>query len=327
MTESSGTVPTVMRAAVLDRLGPPDVLHLVERPVPVPAEGEVLVRVHAAGLNAMDWFTRVGDGVPVPDFPAVLGWDLSGTVAALGPQVNTLAVGEPVFGMPRFPELVGTYAEYAVAPAAGLARKPAQVSHAVAAAVPMPGLTAWQTVVTHAQVSAGQRVLVPGAAGGVAQVVIQLAKLAGAEVIGTASPDSFDFVRSLGADRVLDYRQPVSQAVKDVDVVVDPRGGEDFTALLDVLQPGGIIVTLKGKEPGQEEQARARGLRVGYTYVTPDAAALTEIAQRLADGRLTITIAQAFPLGEARAAHEAGERGHVRGRLVLTVADSDPSTR
>jgi NADPH:quinone reductase-like Zn-dependent oxidoreductase len=318
MTEYSNSVPATMRAVVLDGFGGPEVLRAAELPVPAPGDGEVLVRVRAAGVNAIDWATRLGQGVGVPDFPAVLGWDLSGTVAALGPGVDALAVGDEVFGMPFFPKPAGGYAQYAVAPAADLARKPKRLSHHAAAGAPMVALTAWQSLVTHAEVGAGQRVLVSGAAGGVGHVAVQLAKAAGAFVIGTASTANHDFLRSLGADQVVDYtRRPIARLVEPVDVVLDPRGGPDFDELLDVLRPGGIIVTLKGEQPGQRELAASRGLRVGYTYVGPDGATLGRIAEQLADGRLDIAVEQVFPLAEAAAAHRLGEGGHVRGRLVL----------
>jgi len=320
MTENRNTVPTMMHAVVIDGFGGPDVLRATELPVPTPGDGEVLIRVRAVGVNAIDWETRSGQGVGVPEFPALLGWDLSGSVAALGPGVDTFAVDDEVFGMPFFPELAGGYAQYAVAPVGTLARKPKRLSHHTAAGAPMVALTAWQSLVTHAEVGAGQRVLVSGAAGGVGHVAVQLAKAAGAFVIGTASAANHDFLRSLGADQVIDYtRRPIAQLVEKVDVVLDPRGGEDFAELLDVLRPGGIIVTLKGEQPGHRELVASRGMRVGYAYVAPDGATLGRIAQRLEDGQLHIAVERVFPLAEAAAAHRLGEAGHVRGRLVLDV--------
>ncbi|HEV2637794.1 MAG TPA: NADP-dependent oxidoreductase [Actinocrinis sp.] len=320
MTQTTNPVPERMRTVVLDGFGGPDLLRLVGRPVPAPGAGEVLVEVWAGGVNAIDLATRAGRGVPVPRFPAVLGWDVSGVVVGLGAGVTGLAAGDEVFGLLRFPDLAGGYAQYVVAPAAQLARKPAGVSHRAAAGAPMPALTAWQSLVTHAKVARGQRVLISGAAGGVGHIAVQLAHAAGAEVIGTATGVNHEFVSSLGADQMIDYtRQRITQVAKDVDVVLDPRGGMDFVQLLDVIKPGGIIVTLKDKEPGQEDLARSRGLRVAYTRVAPDGAVLGEFAKLLADGQVRVAVEQAFLLEEAGAAHLAGERGHVQGRIVLEM--------
>lgn len=308
-----------MRAAVIDAFGPADTLRLTDLPVPVPGEGEVLVRVHAAGVNAIDWASRAGQGVGVDAFPAVLGWDLSGTVVT-GTGVTGLRAGDEVFGMLRFPALAGAYAEYAVAPAGQVVLKPDTVDHRTAAAAPMVGITAWQTLFRHGGLIAGRRVLVHGAAGGVGHVAVQLAVDAGAEVVGTASARNHDFVAGLGAAKVVDYTsERVEDVVRDIDLVVDTRGGEDAVRLLDVLRPGGVLVTLKGQSDALDAAARDRGLRTGYTYVGPDAEALADIARRLAGGTLRIEVERAFPLGRVAEAHTTGEQGHVRGRLVLDV--------
>ncbi|MGA5407983.1 NADP-dependent oxidoreductase [Streptomyces lavendulocolor] len=312
--------PTVMRAAVIDAFGAPDALRVRELPVPRPGEGEVLVRVHAAGVNAIDRATRAGRGVGVERFPAVLGWDVSGTVAATGPGVRRFTEGDAVFGMPRFPALAGGYAEYAVAPEADLAAKPDGVGHAEAASLPMVGLTAWQTLFEHGGLRPGHRVLVSGAAGGVGHVAVQLAVDAGAEVIGTASPANHDFVRSLGAHRVVDYRTvPLQKEVGDVDLAVDPMGGAEFFRLLDVVRPGGIVVTLKGEGPDHRRTAQDHGVRAGFTYVHPDGPVLGRLAGLLAAGAVRPVVARTLPLDEVAAAHASGEDGHARGRLVLDL--------
>ncbi|MGK5673287.1 NADP-dependent oxidoreductase [Micromonospora sp. URMC 106] len=312
-----------MRAVVIQQFGPPELLQVRDLPTPTPGEGEVLVRVHAAGVNAIDWFTRAGQGVAVSRFPAVLGWDVSGVVTASGAGVNGLPVGSEVFGMGGFPRLIGGYAQYAVVAADALARKPEGTDHATAAATPMPALTAWQTIVTHAAVTAGQRVLVHGAAGGVGHLAVQLAAAAGAHVIGTASARNHDLVSALGASEVIDYtRQPVEAVVRDADVVVDPIGGDVAVGLLATLRPGGLLVTLKGRSPRLESAAAQRGVRLAHTYVTPDGAAMAQVAQLLGDGRLRVEVQQVFPLDQAATAHAIGERGHVRGRLVLDTLDA-----
>ncbi|QGV82577.1 NADP-dependent oxidoreductase [Streptomyces ficellus] len=307
-----------MRAAAFDAFGGPDTLRVRDLPVPVPGEGEVLVRVHAAGVNAIDRATRAGRGVGVERFPAVPGWDVSGTVAATGPGARRFTEGDAVFGMPRFPALAGGYAEYAVAPETELARKPDAVGHVVAASLPMVGLTAWQTLFEHGGLRPGQRVLVSGAAGGVGHIAVQLAVDAGAEVIGTASPAHHDFVRSLGAHQAVDYRTvPLQKEVADVDLAVDPMGGPEFYRLLDVLRPGGIVVTLKGEEADHRQTARAHGVRAGFTYVHPDGPVLERLAALLEAGSVRPEIQRVLPLEEAAAAHALGEDGHARGRIVL----------
>ncbi|MFC8914628.1 NADP-dependent oxidoreductase [Streptomyces sp. NPDC057116] len=312
--------PTVMRAAVVGSFGGPDTLRVRNLPVPEPKEGEVLVRVHAAGVNAIDWATRAGRGVGVEGFPAVLGWDVSGTVAATGPGVRRFTEGDAVFGMPRFPSLAGGYAEYAVAPEGELAAKPDGVDHVVAASLPMVGLTAWQTLFEHGGLRPGHRVLVSGAAGGVGHIAVQLAVDAGAEVIGTASPANHDFVRSLGARRAVDYRTvPLQKEVGDVDLAVDPMGGAEFFRLLDVVRPGGIVVTLKGEGPDHRQTAQAHGVRAGFTYVHPDGPVLDRIAGLLSAGAVRPEIQRVFRLDEVGQAHALGEEGHVRGRLVLDI--------
>jgi NADPH:quinone reductase-like Zn-dependent oxidoreductase len=312
------TQTTTMRAAVIDAFGPPDLLRIAELPIPQPGNGEVLVRVAAVGVNAIDWASRAGQGVPVRHFPAVLGWDISGTVVATDGGVTNLREGDQVFGMPRFPDLAGAYGEFVTARADELAVKPDTVDHHTAAGAPMVTLTAWQALFQHAELVAGQRVLVHGAAGGVGHVAVQLASLTGAEVIATASASNHDFLTDLGADRTIDYTaERLEDVVTDIDVVVDPRGGEDFVRLLNVLRPGGVIVTLKGEDPSHRDLVESREVRAGFAYVHPDGETLARVATLLADGRLRIAIERVLPLSEVAAAHMIGERGHVRGRLIL----------
>ncbi|WP_250907733.1 NADP-dependent oxidoreductase [Nonomuraea sp. NEAU-A123] len=306
------------RAAIIDGYGPPKALRIGRVPLPEPGQGEVQVGVHAAGINAIDWQTRADRGVPLSGFPAVLGWDISGTVTHTGPGVTTMKAGDQVFGMPNFPGLAGGYADHVTASADSLAIKPEGVTHHSAAGTPMAALTAWQALFDLGGLSSGQRVLIQGAAGGVGHIAVQLAANAGAEVIGTASTGNHAFVEGLGAHEVLDYSAaPVEKAVHDVDVVVDPRGGQEALRLLDVLRPGGILVTLKGDDARLTEAARARGLRVGFVYVAPDGAGLANLAALMAEGRLRIAVENVLPLDKAADAHMIGETGHVRGRLVL----------
>lgn len=309
-----------MRAAVIDRPGPPDVLRTAEVAIPAIGEDEALVRISVAGINAIDWLTRSGSGVGLSGFPTILGWDLSGTVVRTGSAVHEFGEGDEVLAMSRFPDVAGAYAEYAVVRKEELAPKPIGVDHRIAACAPMAGLTAWQSLFVHANLSAGQRVLVHSAAGGVGHVAVQLARHAGAEVIATASPTNRDRLLSLGADHVVGYDTDwAGSALGPVDVVVDPRGGTDFISLLDALRPGGVIVTLKGRQSGYDAALAERGVRVGYTRVTPDGPTLSKIARLLQRGELRIVLDRVFDLDQAARAHAFGERGHVRGKLALNV--------
>jgi NADPH:quinone reductase-like Zn-dependent oxidoreductase len=274
-----------MQAMIIDRFGGPDVLHLSERPKPEPNPGEVLIRTHCAGVNYIDALTRTGSGVAVEHFPAILGWDLSGTVVALGAGVTRFREGDAVFGMPRFPALAEAYAEYVAAPAHELAHKPASVDDETAASVPMTALTAWLALFTLGNLRAGQRVFVHGASGGVGHVAVQLARDADAEVIGAASAAHHNFVVSLGASQVVDYAEgAIERAARDVDLALDHRGGDDFVRLVGVVRPGGAIVTLKGSHAAGEEAAAAKGVRVERVFVQPNAEVLEHIAARLASG-------------------------------------------
>ncbi|MFD8706577.1 NADP-dependent oxidoreductase [Kitasatospora sp. NPDC059648] len=307
-----------MRAVVVEQWGGPE--QLVERELarPEPGLNEVLVRVHAAGVNPVDWKTRASGGlIEWGDVPAV-GWDVSGTVEAVGPGVGIHRPGDEVYGMPLFPRQAGAYAEYVVAPARHLAPKPASLTHVEAAALPLAGLTAWQALVDAADVRPGERVLVHAAAGGVGHLAVQIAKARGAHVIGTASAGKHGLLRELGADEVVDYRAVrFEDAVSDVDVVLDGLGGETAERSLAVLRSGGRLITL----PGPDDVPAARdGVRAGWVLVEPDHLGLRELTALADRGALRPVVETVLPLGEAARAHELGERGRTTGKIVLTVA-------
>ncbi|WP_429421953.1 NADP-dependent oxidoreductase [Nocardia sp. GAS34] len=298
-----------MRAVVVERFGPPGVLRAAEVAVPEPSAGQVLVRVRAAGVNAIDWLTRAGLGVRVSGFPAILGWDMSGTVVARGSGVTGVREGDDVFGMLSFPALASCYAEYVAAPVTDVALKPSVIDHRHAAGAPMPAITAWQALFRHADLRAGQRVLIHGAAGGVGHIATQLAHSTGAEVIATASARNRDFLIDLGADQVVDYSLgPISELVSKVDVVVDSRGGADFLDLVNAVRPGGIVVTLKGEQPEHRAQLEAQQVRAGYVYVGPDPQALNAVAQHLAHADAKAVgsriVSSCSALGEAGGRHQ-----------------------
>lgn len=307
-----------MRAVVVEQWGGPE--SLVEREIerPVPGLNEVLVRVHAAGVNPVDWKTRASGALIEWGAAPVVGWDVSGTVEAVGPGVGVFRPGDEVFGMPLFPRQAGAYAEYVVAPARHLAPKPASLSHVEAAALPLAALTAWQALVDTADVRPGERVLVHAAAGGVGHLAVQIAKARGAHVIGTASAAKHDLVRSLGADEVVDYRDVrFEDVVADVDVVLDGLGGETAERSLKVLRAGGRLVTLPGPD---DVPATPEGVHAQWMLVEPDHLGLREITALVESGRLKPVVDTVLPLSEAAKAHSVGEQGRTTGKIVLTVA-------
>ncbi|MER5869609.1 NADP-dependent oxidoreductase [Streptomyces sp. NPDC002044] len=307
-----------MRAVVVSKWGGPEVLVETQAERPEPGMGEVLVRVHAAGVNPVDWKTREsGALIPWGPVPAV-GWDVSGTVEAVGPGVTLYRAGDEVYGMPRFPQQAGAYAEYVTAPARHFARKPASLDHVQAAALPLAALTAWQALVDTAGVTAGQRVLVHAAAGGVGHLAVQIAKARGAYVIGTASAAKHGLLRELGADEVIDYRTTdFEDVVSDVDVVIDAVGGDNGRRSLKVLKAGGHLVTLPGPDGVPDG---ADGVHAVWLLVEPDLGGLREIAALADRGLLKPLIEAVLPLEQAAKAHELGERGRTTGKIVLTVA-------
>jgi NADPH:quinone reductase-like Zn-dependent oxidoreductase len=280
----------------------------------------VLVRVRAAGVNPVDWVTRAGSGY-LDSFPLTVGWDVSGVVEETGVGVTRFAPGDEVFGMPWFPRQAAAYAEYVTAPSRQLARKPSGLSHAEAAGLPLAGLTAWQVLIDAAGVEPGQRVLITGAAGGVGHLAVQIAKARGAYVIGTASAAKHDFVRALGADEVIDYTKvDPAGAVSDLDVVFDPVGGADARNWLPAIKPGGMLLPFHtdDAEPLPATAAERR-VRAALVLVEPDGHALEALAALIEAGQLRVEIDTVLPLAEAAKAHEIGERGRTRGKIVLVI--------
>lgn len=319
-------MPT-MKAVRMHRTGEPGVLAVEEVPRPEPGIGDVLVQVHAAGMNPPDWYARRGFAnipeelrptIPLPYTP---GSDISGVVVAVG-HGTEWQEGDEVFGLVRFPSLERGgrgYAEYTTSPAFHLARKPANLGHVEAAAVPMAGLTAYQYVFDHIKLGEGRRVLVNGAAGGVGHFAVQLAKLQGAYVIGVASGRHETFLRELGVDEFVDYTTTRAEdEVRDVDVLIDTVGGPDAHRFLPVLRPGGVISPVF-----HGEYHRERAAELGITFrsgqVHSDGKQMAELGRLLEEGRLRVGLDSVFPLAEAARAHERAERGHIQGKIVLRV--------
>jgi NADPH:quinone reductase-like Zn-dependent oxidoreductase len=309
-----------MRMVRFDVLGEPSVLQVVQAPRPVPGMLEVLVEVKATGVNPVDWKVRRNGYWFTP--PLSPGWDISGVVAAVGPGVTRFEVGDEVYGMPAFPSAASGYAEYVVAPSRHLARKPANLSHVEAAALPLAGLTAWQALAQTAKVSAGQRVLVHAAAGGVGHLALQIVKSLGGYAIGTARSAKHAVLKGLGADELIDYTTTdFTEVLRDIDVVLDAIGGDYEDRSFQVLRPGGFFVTVANPFGAQEVAAKAKaaGVRSAALMVEPDYAALEELTALAQMGALRPIVAQTFPLSAAAQAHEVGERNQTTGKLVLTV--------
>ena len=308
-----------MKAVCIYSYGGPEVLVYEDAPRPHPDDGEVLIRVHAAGINPVDWKIREGHLKEMlhHTLPLVLGWDVSGVVEALGSGVTRLKVGDEVFSRPDISR-DGAYAEFIVIKESEVALKPRSVDHLHAAALPLAGLTGWQSLFDAGGLLAGQRVLIHAAAGGVGHVAVQLAKWKGAHVIGTAAARNHDFLRKLGVDQVIDYdTERFEEAMQPVDLVFDTMGGEIQQRSWKVLKRGGILVSVIS--PPSAEVAAAHGARQAFVFTQPNAAQLAEIA-KLADAeKLKAIVETILPLSDATRGQELSERGHTRGKIVLRV--------
>jgi NADPH:quinone reductase-like Zn-dependent oxidoreductase len=293
-----------MRAVRQHALGGPEVLVVEDVPRPEPAPTEVLVRVAAAGVNPVDWKVRKGGGL-LGEPPFTVGWDVAGVVEELGMGVTWLSPGDRVFGMPRFPREAACYAEYVASPSRQLARIPERWSDVEAAAVPLAGLTAWQALVDTCGVGEGSRVLVLGAAGGVGHFAVQIAKARGAWVAGTSSVEKHDFLRGLGVDEPLDKNGPLDV---EADVVFDVVGGDAALA----GPPARLVVTVSSSSVAPLREA---GLNAVGILVEPDRLGLEDLAGIGLKPHVDAT----FPLEEAARAHELGEQGRTRGKIVLTI--------
>ncbi|MFI5474585.1 NADP-dependent oxidoreductase [Streptomyces cacaoi] len=304
-----------MRKVIQSRLGSPEVLETVEAEIPVPGPTEVLVEVRAAGVNPVDWKVREGGGLGDPPFS--VGWDVSGVVTGVGPGATRFKHGDEVFGMPRFPSEAGAYADYVTAPSRHLALKPSGMSHVQAAGLSLAGLTGWQALVATAGLEAGQRVLIPAAAGGVGHLAVQIAKSRGAYVIGTASAAKHDFVRELGADEVIDYQSvEVGSQVSDVDILLATVAGQ-MRELAGTLVAGGRVVALNGADVEAVHWATQNGLRAEFMLVEPDRSDLEILADLAENGQLTVHVDTVFPLSKAADAHRLGEQGRTIGKIIL----------
>jgi NADPH:quinone reductase-like Zn-dependent oxidoreductase len=330
-----------MKAIRQHEFGGPEVLRHEEAPLPELKPGEVLVRVHAVGINPPDWYLREGykdlppEWQPAVSFPFILGSDMSGVVEAVATDVQGFSIGDEVFGMVRFPSMgeSAAYAEYVTAPASDLALKPAGIDHVHAAGAPMAGLTGWQFLIELGHNEAnpfqpeshrplplnGKTVLVNGAAGGVGHLAVQLAKWKGAHVIAVASGKHESFLRELGADEFIDYtKSPPEDIAQDVDLVLDTLGGPTTGRFLRTLKRGGALFPVFIGFSDAEEAAKL-GVTVSMTQVRSNGPQLVELGRLLDAGTVRVAIDSTFPLANARKAHERAARGHIQGKIVLTV--------
>ena len=308
-----------MRAVCIYSYGGPGVLKYEDAPRPRPGEQEVLVRVHAASVNPVDWKIREGqlENKLHHILPLVLGWDVSGVVDTLGPKVKTLKVGDEVFSHCDLSR-DGGYAEFVVIRESAVALKPTSIDHIHAAALPLAALTAWQTLFDAAALAAGQRVLIHGAAGGVGHLAVQLAKWKGAHVLATASEHNHEFLRHLGADQIIDYNTVhFDEAVQPVDVVLDTVGGDTQERSWKFIKPGGILVSIAN--PPSAETAATHGVRQKFVFSDPNATELAAIANLVDTEKLKVIVETILPLSDATRGLELSQCGHTRGKIVLRV--------
>ncbi len=331
-----------MKAARIHEYGPPDVFQIDDIPVPEVGPTDVLIQVHAASVNPIDWKIRSGvqRGIIRYKLPHVLGLDLSGVVSAVGGKVSKFAVGDEVYSSPNF-KRDGTYAEFTAIDESELAHKPANLSHQEAATIPLVGLTAYQCLVTKAKLQPNERVLILAGSGGVGSFAIQLAKSLGAEVSATCSGRNVELVTSLGADHVIDYtKETVHERPKDFDVVMDNLGGSERNNIRNVLKRGGRLPTIVGGIPNETKRfgpnlgsmvaivklagfiistRLIRGQKVHYVLRKANSQHLAEITRLIEEQKIRAVVDKVFPLDDVAEAHRYSETGRARGKIVIAV--------
>ena len=296
--------------------GGPEVMQLEELPRPAVNDDEILVRVIAMGVNPVDWKIREGlvrQRIKIP-LPATPGGDVSGVIEQLGSAVQGVSIGQPVFA---YIGLMGAYAQFVAIKADIAAPKPSSLDHLHAAAVPLAALTAWQALFDKGGLKSGQRVLVHAAAGGVGGFAVQIARNAGAEVVGTCSPNNFDYVRGMGAHSVIDYHGSFEPLAGSFDLVLDVMGGETGMRSLQLLKSTGVHVGVAPPSEALTQQLTAAGQRVLPIMVQSNGKQLAQIGTLIDAGKISTTLAAIFPLAEAGRAHDLIKTGHTRGKIVL----------
>jgi NADPH:quinone reductase-like Zn-dependent oxidoreductase len=308
-----------MKAARVLHFGPPSVIENDDLPRPEPADGQLLVRVKAAGVGPWDALIREGKSGLHQPLPLILGSELSGIVEAIGAEASGFKTGDEVYGATN-EQFTGAYAEYALPLAKMMAQKPKTLNFIQAASVPVVSVTAWQMLFDYAHVTAGQTVLIHGAAGNVGAYAVQLAHQAGLRVVATAASADREYVRHLGAEKVVDYQtERFEESVTGVDVVLDTVGGDTQPRSFRALKPGGILVSVVSPVP--EATQKRFGIRAAFFYVDVTTARLNTITELFDSGKLVTDVGTVLPLEEARVAHEMlGGAAHKRGKIVLSMA-------
>lgn len=313
-----------MKAITLKDFG--DVENLVVKEVPLPhfSDGDILVKVKAFSVNPVDIKTRTGKGVAAKlkeTNPMILGWDFSGIVSETGGSVTSFKKGDEVFGFINFPGPGKTYAEYIVAPQSQITIKPANITFEEAAAASLAALTAWQILKDKSGIKPGYNVLIHAAAGGVGHFAVQMSKHMGAYVTGTASGENKDFVLDLGASELIDYeKQKFEEVAKDIDFVLDTRGGEYIDRSLKVLKPGGKIISIpSGASESVKEKAEAMGMSGEQFSVRPNGEEMNEISDMLREGIIKSHVSRIFNFDDIKSAHKQIETGKTRGKIVVTL--------
>jgi len=312
-----------MMAWRVHEFGPPSVMRFERVPRPNPGPNEVLVKVEAAGVGPWDGWIRAGKSALPQPLPLTLGSDLAGEIVAVGPGVSGLLGGDPVYGVTN-PRFIGAYAEYAVASAAMVSRKPSSLTYIEAASVPVIAVTAWQALFDQAQLKTGQTVVIHGAAGNVGAYAVQLARRAGVRTIATAVTDDLPFVRNLGADTVIDYRtQRFEEEVRGADAVIDLVGGETQKRSFQVLRRGGKLISAVSVP--DQHVAKSHGVEATFFLVNVTSQYLAEIADLTDSGKLRTRVGAVLPLGDAREAHFMLERirPQPEGKIVLRAGASE----
>jgi NADPH:quinone reductase-like Zn-dependent oxidoreductase len=316
---SNVDVETAMKALRVHARGGPEQLFFEDAPAPDPGPGEARVRVYAAAITPTEllWDQTYLTADGKPRIPGIPGHDFSGVVDSLGPGVQSVAVGDAVYGLVDFPH-DGTAAELTVVPAADLAPKPSRLDWREAAAVPLSALTAWQALFDHGNLPEGGKVLIHGAAGGVGAYAVQLAHARGAEIFATSSERHSEFLRSLGVDHVIDYQKAAFEDIaRDIDVVLDTRGGETLERSWKTLRCGGRLVTVYGPIP--QNSSRPENAKGIFFIVRPNRAELIEIGKLIDAGKLRPFVEAVYPLSDGRSAFEHAAAGHLGGKIVLEV--------
>ncbi len=314
-----------MKAVYIRQFGDSKTLDIGEVPTPEPGPDEVQIRIDHTSVNPVDWKIREGylESMMPHEFPLVLGWDAAGTVAQVGERVTSFAVGDEVYSYTRRPTIqFGTYAEYTVVGASAVAAKPKTLSFAEAATVPLVALTAWQALVDFAEVASGENVFITAGAGGVGSFGIQFAKHRGANVITTASAKNHDYVRSLGADHVVDYTKGDTVAAvrcwsDAIDVVFDCAGGQSLAEGWEVVKSGGRLVSIV--DTPSEEQAKTKEVRASFVFVSPNGEELAQIGALIDEGKVRVPHLQVKSVQEAATALDENQNRHVRGKVALKI--------